>query len=89
VCLQSPRANFVPTVPYGQSIKTEMLMSPSTPDEGGGKVGDINRGQRVDVADLSLLLNRWSSADAAADLNKDGTVGLTDLSLLLNHWESV
>jgi hypothetical protein len=49
-------------------------------------VGDINADNAVNVSDLSLLLARWNTTDAAADINKDAVVNIFDLSLLLSHW---
>lgn len=48
--------------------------------------GDVNANGKVDITDLSLLLAKWNSADAAADFNTDGKVGIFDLSILLSHW---
>lgn len=47
---------------------------------------DINRDGTVDVIDLSILLDRWNSADVGADLTENGTVDVFDLSILLGQW---
>lgn len=51
-----------------------------------GKIGDIDNNGSVDIIDLSKMLARWGTNDAAADINKDGTVNIVDLSLLLSHY---
>ncbi len=48
--------------------------------------GDINNDGTVNLQDLSILLSRWNTNNAAADLDKNGSVGLSDLSILLSHW---
>jgi hypothetical protein len=50
------------------------------------KVGDINNDGSVNIFDLSILLSKWGTTDAASDLNKDGSVNVFDLSILLSHW---
>jgi hypothetical protein len=45
--------------------------------------GDLNGDNKVDIADLSILLTKYGTNDPAADINGDGTVNITDLSLLL------
>lgn len=52
------------------------------------KVGDLNGDDQVDIYDLSTLISRWGSSDAAADLNDSGTVDIYDLSILLSNWGS-
>jgi len=48
--------------------------------------GDCVIDDRVDVRDLSYLLNVWNSSDPVADLFTDGKVEVRDLSFLLHHW---
>src|SRR3989344_1133457 len=50
------------------------------------KIGDLNDDNKIDIFDLSILLSRWGTTDAAADLNKNGTVDILDLSILLTNW---
>lgn len=50
------------------------------------KVGDINGDGKIDILDLSTMLSKWGTTDAACDLNDDGTVGILDLSTLLSKW---
>lgn len=50
--------------------------------------GDLNNDGKINVFDLSTLLSRWGTADAAADINNDGTVNVFDLSTLLSHWSA-
>lgn len=53
-------------------------------------IGDLNHDGRVDIADMSILMYWWSTADAQgislADLNHDNEVGLSDLSVMLFYW---
>ena len=50
------------------------------------KPGDIDTDGDVDIFDLSTLISRWGTSDAAADINDDGTVDIFDLSILLSNW---
>jgi hypothetical protein len=50
------------------------------------KVGDLNGDNSVNILDLSILLARWNTTDAAADLNDDNVVGIVDLSMFLSRW---
>jgi hypothetical protein len=52
------------------------------------KTADITGDGKVDIYDLSTLLSRWGSSDAAADLNSNGIVDIFDLSILLSGWGS-
>ena len=47
--------------------------------------GDLNGDDRVDGADLGLMLSQWGS-DGSADINGDGSVDGADLGLLLSAW---
>lgn len=49
-------------------------------------IGDVNRDQRVDDADLSLFTRAWSTYSFFADFNEDGIIDDADLSLLASHW---
>jgi chitodextrinase len=50
-------------------------------------VGDINKDTKVDVFDLSILLNNWgASGTNTSNLNTDTTVNIFDLSILLTNW---
>lgn len=60
-----------------------VTVSNSNPSQ---KTGDINNDGSVNIFDLSILLSKWGTTDAASDLNKDGTVNVFDLSILLSHW---
>lgn len=51
-----------------------------------GAIGDVNADGKVDVFDLSILLNHWNTNFSAADLNSDSVVNVFDLSLLLSNW---
>lgn len=58
---------------------------------GGKAVGtsDLNSDGKVDVFDLSILLNSWGSSSGVPDINGDGTVSVFDLSTLLSNWGSI
>jgi hypothetical protein len=58
----------------------------SVSNASSGKIGDLNGDNKVDAADLLILVTRWGTNDATADLNKSGTVDVFDLSTLLSHW---
>lgn len=47
---------------------------------------DINNDNKVDGADLSILLSSWNTTNATTDINTDGIVGPIDLSMLLTRW---
>lgn len=49
-------------------------------------VGDIDRNNIVDGADLSGLLSVWGSDSLEADFDEDGIVGGGDLSIVLAAW---
>lgn len=54
------------------------------------KTGDVNRDNRVDLLDLSILASYWnhtSPGEPRADVNGDGKVDLLDLSLLAANWD--
>ena len=48
--------------------------------------GDLNHDDRVNGADLGLLMAAWGSASAIADLNRDGQVNGADQGILLANW---
>lgn len=50
--------------------------------------GDVNGSGRVDIFDLSLLLNNWLQTEnlGRVDTNRDGIINIFDLSLLLAQW---
>jgi hypothetical protein len=50
-------------------------------------IGDLNGDNRVDGADLGLLLGAWGTNQPCSDLDRDGVVNGADLGLLLGNWE--
>ncbi|MCH2162121.1 MAG: hypothetical protein MK085_09640, partial [Phycisphaerales bacterium] len=48
--------------------------------------GDFNGDDRVDSADLGLLLAAYGDTDSPYDLNEDGVVDSSDLGILLGGW---
>jgi hypothetical protein len=49
---------------------------------------DLNADDKVDSADLSLLLANWGGTAITYDVDKDGVTNSADLSLLLAAWGS-
>ena len=47
--------------------------------------GDLDGNQKVDGADLAILLGQWSSA-GSADLDASGVVDGVDLAIVLGGW---
>jgi hypothetical protein len=58
----------------------------ASPTYGSTIEGDVNGDGKVNVLDLSAVLAKWGTPDAAADLNHDGSVNVLDLSKLLGSW---
>jgi PKD repeat protein len=48
--------------------------------------GDIDGSGHVDIIDLSMLLAKWGTTNAACDLNNDNIVNMIDLSILISHY---
>jgi beta-glucanase (GH16 family) len=48
--------------------------------------GDINNDGVVNALDLSIVLSKWGTSDAAADINNDNAVNALDLSIILSNW---
>lgn len=47
---------------------------------------DINKDGNVSIADLSMLLSKWGTADTSSDLDGSGRVDIVDLSILLKTY---
>lgn len=51
---------------------------------------DLNRDERVDLVDFSILVFWWGTdagdSDPSADINQDSSVNLADFSILLFNW---
>jgi hypothetical protein len=52
-----------------------------------GPFGYLNGDDRIDAADIAILLGQWGG-DGSADLDDDGIVGAADLAILLGAWTS-
>ncbi len=55
----------------------------------GGCAGDLNLDNRVDSADIGLLIAAWGTDGSivdGSDLNGDGLVNAADLGLLIGAW---
>lgn len=63
----------------GYSIWQSFAANPLLP-------GDINNDNKVDSADLSILLSNFGTTNAVADLNNDAKVNIFDLSILLSNY---
>lgn len=46
---------------------------------------DINKDNKVDIADMSLLLSSYNQNNTQADINRDGEVNVLDLSILVEQ----
>lgn len=66
--------------------KTTVSRTVNVRVQSGGKAGDVNGDNSVNISDLSLLLSAWNTNNGPADLNKSGKVDIADLSLLLSKW---
>ncbi len=51
-----------------------------------GAIGNINGDDRIDVADLGLLLSDFGGENPASDLNNDGEVNTADLGMLISGY---
>lgn len=47
---------------------------------------DLNKDNKVNLVDFSILLFNWKGTDAVADINQDRVVNLTDFSIMLSNW---
>ncbi len=79
-----------PTQPPTPPPVTPPPVQPPTPPTPPppASTGDLNNDGRIDIFDLSIILSRWNTSNAAADLNRNGKVDIFDLSILLSNWVS-
>ncbi len=56
------------------------------PDVETGLTADLNKDNKVNLADFSILLFHWGTSESVADINSDATVGLADFSIMLFQW---
>lgn len=77
----------------GYTSLTASLGAPETKDGPAERIAapyepaaDPNTDGQVNVADLSIVLSEWGTADAESDLNGNGTVDIADLSVVLSNW---
>lgn len=47
---------------------------------------DINKDDKVNLVDFSILLSAWGQTEGDADINEDGRINLADVSILLFNW---
>ena len=50
------------------------------------RLADLNCDNKVDGADLGILLGDWGPGSGGSDLNHDGKVDGADLGILLGEW---
>ena len=48
--------------------------------------GDVNWDGKINLFDMSLMLDAYNTEDAACDITKDGVVNLIDYSILLANY---
>jgi hypothetical protein len=80
--LHNPFGSLDPTL-FAQCPISAYIVAASS---SGTKVGDLNADNIVNIFDLSIMLSKYNTNNAAADLNSDGTVNIFDLSILLSHY---
>lgn len=71
---------------FGSLVTPNSPHMPSTPEV---LPGDANRSGKVNVADLTILLNNYNKNNEnwlGGDFNGDGIVNVADLTLLLNNY---
>ena len=80
-------------VDYGQIVAGQLadLNGNGVPDicqEPTCRDADLYRNNRIDGADLGILLSEWGPVTPStnSDINKDGSVNGADLGLLLSFW---
>lgn len=59
---------------------------PTTVDEIMLYAGDIVQDNVINLTDLTLLIEDYSSESTAVDLNGDGTINASDLSAMINNY---
>jgi cysteine-rich repeat protein len=47
---------------------------------------DINKDEKVNIVDFSILLFYWGTSEVTCDFNIDGKINLTDFSIMLYSW---
>jgi len=50
------------------------------------KPGDVNGDNAINIQDLSIVISKWGTNDAAADLNKNSKVDISDISIIISNW---
>lgn len=75
-----------------QTIIDELLgtLPPSPSPSPTGKVGDVNRDNRVNLIDIGILIDNYDSTNPTnprADINGSGRVDLIDIGLIIDNYE--
>jgi hypothetical protein len=71
---------FKPGAPGDPAAMAVTLRGPAA-----GLPGDFNGDNKVNAADLTILLGNWGGS-GVGDINGDGSVGAQDLAALLSAW---
>jgi hypothetical protein len=50
------------------------------------KTGDLNKDNQVNLEDIKLLMENWSSQNLLYDLNRDNKIDLLDIMIIINNW---
>lgn len=90
---------LVPSSAYVYTVKARDLAGNESPASAGLSLvtsegtsanrGDLNGNNKVDIADLSILLSHWNQTGVPitqGDVNGSGKVDIVDLSILLSNW---
>ena len=68
--------------------KNELVVSAATTQNATLKAGDVNTSGEINASDLSDLLAKFNTVDAACDINASGEVNASDLSDLLANFNA-
>jgi|SRR3989344_2611857 len=72
---------------FATNILSEIIPTNISLSKPKSKIADINDNGKVDLVDVSILLNNWGTPkNKSTDLNGDGKVNAKDLSILLSKW---
>jgi len=72
---------------FATNILSEIIPTNISLSKPKNKTADINNNGKVDLVDVSILLNNWGTPkNQSADLNGDNKINAKDLSILLSKW---
>lgn len=55
----------------------------------GGKIGDLNNDNRVDIVDIGIMIDVYGlnpSVNPKADLNNDGNINIVDVGIIIDNY---